>query len=113
MNKLEQEAETVDFRGDLLRKLRELVPRAYQDGKINWEVMRAALAEEPHLPDRYEFTWVGKKAAIRLVHTSVSGSLDPRPDRSVNWNSTKNVFIEGTISKSFGSYTGPTLVRFA
>ena len=94
-NMPEQEAEAFDFRGDFLRKLRELIPGAYQDGRVNWEVVRAAFGEEPDLPDRYEFAWTGKKSAIGLVNTMVSGSLVPRPDQSVNWNSTNNVFIEG------------------
>jgi adenine-specific DNA-methyltransferase len=72
-----------------------LVPGAYQDGRIDWETLRAAVGDEPDLADRYGFTWVGKKSAMQLVHTSASGSLHPSLDKSIDWNATKNVFIEG------------------
>lgn len=97
MKKLETEINpgNLPIARDLVQRLRELVPGAYQDGRIDWEQIRAAVGEEPEIADRYDFTWVGKKAAMHLVNTSTSGSLHPCPQRSTDWDRTKNIFIEG------------------
>nr|WP_296483043.1 site-specific DNA-methyltransferase [uncultured Acetatifactor sp.] len=43
----------------------------------------------------YEFTWVGKKAAIAEACKPVRKTLRPCPDESVDWNTTENIYIEG------------------
>lgn len=46
-------------------------------------------------PEAYEFTWVGKRAAKREAATPTDKTLRPVPESSVNWDNTKNVYIEG------------------
>ena len=43
----------------------------------------------------YEFTWVGKKAAIVEANKPIRKTLRPCPEESKNWDTTENLYIEG------------------
>lgn len=43
----------------------------------------------------YEFTWVGKKAAIVEANKPIRKTLRPCKEDSVNWDTTENLYIEG------------------
>lgn len=45
--------------------------------------------------EAYEFTWVGKKAAILEANKPIRKTLRPCQDESIDWDSTKNLYIEG------------------
>lgn len=45
--------------------------------------------------ERYRFTWPGKRAAKLLARTPVDLALRPCVDRSVDWDRTGNVYVEG------------------
>ena len=45
--------------------------------------------------ERYEFSWPDKKKAILLSNASISSTLRPCRDKSVNFDSTENLYIEG------------------
>ena len=45
--------------------------------------------------ERYNFSWNGKGRALRLSQTPSVGTLRPCPEESKNWDSTKNLYIEG------------------
>ena len=45
--------------------------------------------------ESYEFTWVGKKAAAAEALAPVTKTLRPRPEESVDWDNTQNLYIEG------------------
>ena len=63
---------------------------------INFEMLRAMLSEDIAEGDEaYEFTWVGKKAAIAEANRPIRKTLRPCPEESVNWDSTENLYIEG------------------
>ena len=51
-----------------------------------------AVAEEP---ERYEFNWVGKRAALADAYAPTRKTLRPCPEESVDWDSTGNLYIEG------------------
>ena len=63
---------------------------------INFELLKQML-----LPDvvdgdeRYEFTWVGKKAAIVEANKPIRKTLRPCMEESKNWDTTENLYIEG------------------
>jgi adenine-specific DNA-methyltransferase len=46
-------------------------------------------------PERYDFTWVGKRAAQREAATPCRKTLRPCKEESVAWDSTQNLYIEG------------------
>lgn len=45
--------------------------------------------------EAYEFTWVGKKAAILEANKPIRETLRPCREESVDWNTTENLYIEG------------------
>ena len=45
--------------------------------------------------EAYEFTWVGKKAAIVESTRPIRKTLRPCPAESVDWDTTENLYIEG------------------
>lgn len=76
--------------------LRELFPEAVRDGKLDVEAMQAALGDIAERgPERFGLTWPGKADAIRMAQRRAEGTLVPMKDESVEWDSTKNVIIEG------------------
>lgn len=63
---------------------------------VNMDVLRQMLTEET-LPgdESYEFTWVGKKAAIAEAYKPIRKTLRPRIEESKAWDTTRNLYIEG------------------
>lgn len=63
---------------------------------INFELLKQMLSENVIDGDEaYEFTWVGKKASIVEANKPIKKTLRPCKEESVNWDSTKNLYIEG------------------
>lgn len=63
---------------------------------VNFDLLRQMLSGEVLEGDEaYEFTWVGKKAAIAEVNRPIRKTLRPCPEESVNWDNTENLYIEG------------------
>ena len=87
------------FTEDRLRELQQVVPEAFADGKINWDVLREALGE--YLEDaeaceeHFGLFWPGKREARRLAALPSKGTLAPAPGEGVNEETTRNLFIEG------------------
>lgn len=85
------------FTEDRLKELQAVVPEAFADGKINWDVLREALGEYLEEPDQEHFglTWPGKREARRLASLLSKGTLVPQPGEGANEDTTHNIFIEG------------------
>ena len=71
-----------------------------EDGKmkkaINFDLLRQMLSSDVIEGDEaYEFTWVGKKAAIVEANKPIRKTLRPCKEESVNWDTTENLYIEG------------------
>ena len=71
-----------------------------EDGKlkkaVNFDMLRQMLSGDVAEGDEaYEFTWVGKKAAIVEANKPIRKTLRPCPEESVNWDTTENLYIEG------------------
>lgn len=63
---------------------------------INFELLRQMLSEDiVDGNEAYEFTWVGKKAAIIEANRPIRKTLRPWKKESVNWDTTENLYIEG------------------
>ena len=63
---------------------------------INFEILKQMLSSDVLEGDEaYEFTWVGKKAAIVEANKPIRKTLRPCPEESVNWDTTENLYIEG------------------
>ncbi|MBD9698451.1 site-specific DNA-methyltransferase [Flavimobilis sp. GY10621] len=77
--------------------LASLFPDAVADGKVDLDVLRDLLGDdaEPAGSEPSGLRWVGMSEARRLSTLPATGTLLPRPDESVDWDSTKNIIIEG------------------
>ena len=63
---------------------------------VNFEMLKQMLSGEVLESDEaYEFTWVGKKAAMVEANKPIRKTLRPCPEESVDWDTTENLFIEG------------------
>lgn len=77
-------------------KIKELFPEAVEEGKINFDMLRAMLGDEvDDSKEKYQFTWNGKAKSIKLAQTPSSATLRPCKDKSKNWDETENLYIEG------------------
>ena len=87
---------STDPNAERVEILRESFPEAFSEGRIDFDKMRAALGEVvEERPERYTFTWAGKRDAIRLLQTPTRATLIPSREESVDFDTTQNVFIEG------------------
>ncbi|MEQ2470972.1 site-specific DNA-methyltransferase [Laedolimicola intestinihominis] len=97
--------ESIDMTAQNIEKIGALFPNCITetkgaDGKpkkaINFELLRQMLSGDVVEGDEaYEFTWVGKKAAIVEANKPIRKTLRPCKEESVNWDSTENLYIEG------------------
>jgi len=63
---------------------------------INFDLLRQMLSPDVIEGDEaYEFTWVGKKAAIIEANKPIRKTLRPCKEESKNWDNTENLYIEG------------------
>lgn len=85
------------FTEDRLKELQAVVPEAFADGKINWDLLREALGEylEDESQEHFGLFWPGKREARRLAAMPSKGTLIPQPGQGVNEDITHNLFLEG------------------
>lgn len=103
MDKLKMES--VDLTAQNIDKIGALFPNcitetADENGKlkkaINFDMLKQMLSDEVAEGDEaYEFTWVGKKEAIVEANKPIRKTLRPCKEKSLNWDSTENLYIEG------------------
>lgn len=97
--------ESADMTAQNIDRIAALFPNCVteavgEDGKlkkvVNFDLLRQMLSGEVLEGDEsYEFTWVGKKAAIVEANKPIRKTLRPCPEESVDWDSTENLYIEG------------------
>ena len=77
-------------------KIKELFPEAVEEGKINFDMLKVMLGDEvDESKEKYQFTWNGKSKSIKLAQTPSSATLRPCKEKSKNWDTTENLYIEG------------------
>ncbi|MCI8797418.1 MAG: site-specific DNA-methyltransferase [Dorea sp.] len=63
---------------------------------VNFELLKQMLCNDAaEREETYEFTWVGKRAAMIEANKPVRKTLRPCKEESVNWDTTENLYIEG------------------
>lgn len=97
--------ESVDMTAQNIDRIGALFPNCItetkgEDGKmkkaINFDQLRQMLSSDVIEGDEaYEFTWVGKKAAIVEANKPIRKTLRPCPEESEDWDTTENLYIEG------------------
>lgn len=94
MNRLN--SKSLDLTKLNIEKLKELFPNVVTEGKIDFDALRIILGDEvDDSREKYQFTWKGKSATIKLAQTPSSATLRPDKESSKNWDTTENLYIEG------------------
>lgn len=81
-----------------VEKIKEICPAAVtSEGKIDFEELKTALSDDVAADaiEKYEFTWVGKNTAKAEANRPIRKTLRPVVADSKNWDTTKNLYIEG------------------
>ena len=87
---------SLDLEKQNIDKIKELFPEAVEEGKINFDMLRAMLGDEiDDSREKYQFTWNGKAKAIKMAQTPSSATLRPCKEKSKDWDTTENLYIEG------------------
>ena len=92
--------------GNNIDKIAQLFPncvteRIGKDGKpekaIDFDKLKAELTNDvlEEGEERYQFTWPGKRAASRLANETITQTLRPCREESVDFDNTQNLYIEG------------------
>lgn len=76
--------ETIDENGEVVRAIDADVLRQ----EISCKVVEGK-------DERYQFTWPDKKNAVLLSNTPIEGTLRPIREKSVSYDTTENLYIEG------------------
>lgn len=63
---------------------------------VDYDKLKVELGEVIEGPEeRYQFTWPGKREAIRLANSPIAAALRPVREDSVDFDNTQNLYIEG------------------
>ena len=87
---------SMDLERANLNKLRAAFPECFSEGKLDIDKLLGLCGEYIDNDfEKYRFEWKGKAECLRLAQKRSTGTLRPCPEESVNWDSTRNLYIEG------------------
>ena len=96
------ETRSADVVAANLERLKALFPETFtegsagQAGKIDFEALKQLLGGVVNeREEKYGLNWHGKRQARQLALTPSTGTLRPCPEESTDWETTKNLMIEG------------------
>jgi Adenine specific DNA methylase Mod len=90
------ETKSPDLFAQNIEHLKVLFPEAFTEGKIDFEVLEQILGGTvDEREEKYGLNWYGKRRARQIALTPSTGTLRPCPEDSVNWDTTRNLMIEG------------------
>ena len=89
-----------------LDALYQIAPSCFTEAKgedgevqrvVDFNKLRLLLGDQTveDAPEVYDFTWVGKRAALQEAAAPINKTLRPCPEESVDWEKTQNLYIEG------------------
>ena len=99
MNKLDMES--VNIINGNIEKIGNLFPNVIvesENGKaIDFDLLKQELSDEivDESKEKYQLTWPGKKKSILNANTPSKNTLRPIREKSVDFDNTQNIYIEG------------------
>lgn len=79
-----------------MEKLKSVFPECFSDGTLDIDKLLSLCGEYIDNDfEKYKFEWKGKSECLRLAQKRSTGTLRPCKDESVNFDDTKNLYIEG------------------
>ena len=87
---------SMDIEGANKEKLMALFPQCFNEGKLDIDKLLNLCGEYIDNDfEKYKFEWKGKSECYRIVGKRSTGTLRPCKEESVNFDTTKNMYIEG------------------
>ena len=80
---------------ELLEQIRDLVPSAFPDGKLDAPQLLTALGITDDERASFSFTWPGIEEARADARAATTATLIPDEEASLNWEAARDVLIEG------------------
>ncbi|MEF9972420.1 MAG: site-specific DNA-methyltransferase, partial [Clostridia bacterium] len=79
-----------------IEELKKPFPEAVSEGRLDYDMLMALLGDDfDNDSEKYQFTWKGKLDSLRLAQKRSAATLRPCQGESLNWETTKNLYIEG------------------
>ncbi len=77
--------------------VKEKFPNCITEGRVDMDLLRQEVSSEivEGPKERYRLEWAGKREAIVAANTPTNATLRPIRDKSVNFDTTENLYIEG------------------
>lgn len=90
------ELESLNITEENLNALQRLLPTVFEEGKVNFDKLKAVLGENvANENERFGLQWAGKSNCWQTIQERSRATLKPDRDESVNFDKTENLFIEG------------------
>jgi adenine-specific DNA-methyltransferase len=95
------ESKSPDLAAENLAQLKALFPEMVTESKdgvvVNVDVLKQLVGDKAitDSEEKYGLNWHGKRRARQIALTPSAGTLRPCPAESVDWDTTKNLMIEG------------------
>ena len=81
---------------DNIQRLKELFPQIFTEGKVDFNRLKDLLGEDVNTAQEYyTLNWAGKSEARREIQKQTTATLIPERDKSIDFDTTQNIFIEG------------------
>ena len=99
MNKLDMKSDNLVDNN--IEYIKERFPNVVVESKNGYAIDFNALKQElsnvivDETKEKYQLTWPGKKEAIIKANTPTTNTLRPVREKSVNFDTTENIYIEG------------------
>lgn len=75
--------------------LKELLPEIFEDNKLSLTKFNEVFSSEENSNGRFNLMWPGKENCFKTIQSGTTKTLKPEIQKSINWDKTENVFIEG------------------
>ncbi|MDD3014037.1 MAG: site-specific DNA-methyltransferase [Candidatus Gastranaerophilales bacterium] len=86
----------MNIEGEQKEKLKQLFPEVFNEEKIDFDKLKLSLGEDIDVGrERYSINWPGKAQAVKVAQLPSLATLKPDEKASVDFDKTKNLFIEG------------------
>ena len=87
---------SADIKLEQIKNLKSIFPQVVQDGKVDFDALKLALADEIEANGQsYGLSWAGKAEVYRHIQESTAATLKPDKKQSLDFDTTENLFIEG------------------
>ena len=97
MNNSNLDMKSKDFTQSNIDIIKKIFPSCVNEGKIDFEALKQELSNDivEKEKEKYQLTWSGKQECIINAYKQTKKTLRPLKEKSLNFNNTQNIYIEG------------------